>query len=179
MNSYKKNHSDQSLTETPPRGPNVGKTLVSAMASITPPAIEGLCALAEESCLYRDFPAAIRCLEASLSSPDAFPLSPLLESQIRLRLGSLLLAHTHNLHDAKSHLERSLTLLSPLPSAPLPLKLLAYSMLSSTYHLVGAIGKQKHILFKAIQLVNHSSSLALTRDQTLMWLCNFQVKSYK
>ncbi|KAF3323720.1 MAU2 chromatid cohesion factor [Carex littledalei] len=144
------------------------------MASITPPAIDGLCALAEESRLYRDFPAAIRCLEASLSSPDAFPLSPLLESQIRLRLASLLLDHTHNLHDAKSHLERSLLLLTPLPSAPLPLKLLAYSMLSSTYHLVGAIRQQKHILFKAIQLVNHSLGLALTRDEALMWMCNFQ-----
>ncbi|KAJ3670735.1 hypothetical protein LUZ60_008161 [Juncus effusus] len=146
------------------------------MASITPPAIEGLCALAEESTLRRDFPAAIRCLEASLSSPPSFPLSPLLESQIRLRLASLLLSHTHNLHHAKSHLERSLLLLSPLPSAPLPLKLLAHSMLSNTYHLVGAIAQKKAILNKAIQMVNHSSGSAISRAEALMWICNFQAQ---
>ena len=47
---------------------------------------------------------AIECLEAALHSKSALPAA---EAAIRLQLSQLLLAHTHNVHEARQHLERA------------------------------------------------------------------------
>lgn len=49
--------------------------------------------------------AAIQCLEGVAQSPDA--LLPLTEARARRQLAALLLAHTHNVAEAKAHLEKS------------------------------------------------------------------------
>ncbi|XP_072979158.1 sister chromatid cohesion protein SCC4 [Typha angustifolia] len=139
------------------------------MSTAAAAAVEGLWALAEESELRHDFGGAARCLEAVLQS--GLSLLPLAEIRTRLRLSRILLSSSHNLHHAKAHLERALLLLSPLPSS-LDLKLLAHSLLSHCYHLVGAIPPQKHILLRALHLLNNSNS-SLPSSSVLLWSCNF------
>ncbi len=46
---------------------------------------------------------AIKCLHAALASKEA----PQVEVAIRVRLALLLMHHTHNLHEARQHLERA------------------------------------------------------------------------
>ncbi|XP_020111906.1 uncharacterized protein LOC109726609, partial [Ananas comosus] len=102
-------------------------------------------------------------------------LLPLSEIRTRLRLASLLLSRSHNLHHAKSHLERALLLLSPLPSPPLlPLKLLAHSLLSRTYHLLGSFPSQRALLLRALHLLRHSPSFPA--PESLLWTCNFHAQ---
>lgn len=49
---------------------------------------------------------AIKCLVAALTSQEA----PQVEVAIRVRLATLLIRHTHNLTEARQHLERAVRL---------------------------------------------------------------------
>ncbi|KAF6153108.1 hypothetical protein GIB67_034830 [Kingdonia uniflora] len=89
-------------------------------------------------------------LRSSLSKPVAFlPI----EIKTRLRFATLLLKHSHNVNQAKSHLERSQLLLKSIPSY-FELKCRAYSLLSQCYNLVGAIPQQKQIINKGLELIS-------------------------
>jgi hypothetical protein len=52
--------------------------------------------------------AAVHCLEAIAQAQQA--LLPLTEARARRQLAALLLAHTHNVVEAKAHLEKSVRL---------------------------------------------------------------------
>lgn len=135
--------------------------------------VEGLWALADEAeQVHRNIPTAIKCLETAVAS--GLSLLPLAEVRTRLRLAQLLLSHTHNLTHAKSHLERAHLLLARIPSA-LPLKLRAHSLLSHAYHLTGSIPPQKHILIKALHLLETSEG-SIDEDSLLMWTANFNAQ---
>ncbi|KAK3145050.1 hypothetical protein QOZ80_4AG0322090 [Eleusine coracana subsp. coracana] len=144
---------------------------------------DGLLALADESERRRDFLGAASCLEAALRPPHAAGLLPLAEARARLRLASLLLGRRGGAPRsgaapaAKAHLERALLLLSPLPSAPPRLKLLAHSLLAGAYAVLGAVPSQKHVLRRGLGLLaSASASGLLPRPQALLWTCNFQAQ---
>lgn len=155
---------------------------MAAMSS----AADGLLAMAEEAERRRDLGAAARCLEAALAPPPpasaasaaAAPLLPLAEARARLRLAALLLrSRSGGLAAAKSHLERALLLLSPLPSAPPRLKLLAHSLLATAYGVLGAVPSQKNVLRRGLGLLaSASASGLLARGPALLWTCNFQTQ---
>ncbi|XP_062225380.1 sister chromatid cohesion protein SCC4 [Phragmites australis] len=139
-------------------------------------AVDGLLALAEEAERRRDFSAAASCLESALRPPHAAALLPLAEARARLRLASLLLDR-RAATAAKGHLERALLLLSPLPSAPPRLKLLAHSHLAGAYAVLGAVPSQKHVLRRGLGLLaSASASGLLPRAPALLWTCNFQAQ---
>ncbi|TVU13731.1 hypothetical protein EJB05_37155, partial [Eragrostis curvula] len=144
---------------------------------------EGLLALADEAERRRDFSVAASCLESALSPPRAAGLLPLAEARARLRLASLLLNRRAGpgagaaAPAAKMHLERALLLLSPLPSAPPRLKLLAHSLLAGAYAVVGAVPSQKHVLRRGLGLLaSAAASGLLPRGPALLWTCNFQAQ---
>lgn len=111
---------------------------------------EGLWLLADHEEQKGEIGKAIKCLEAICQSTVSF--LPIIEVKTRLRIASLLLKHTHNVNQAKSHLERSHLLLKSIPSF-FDLKCKAFSLLSQCYHLVGAISSQKTILTRALDLI--------------------------
>ncbi|TKW03736.1 hypothetical protein SEVIR_7G062100v4 [Setaria viridis] len=157
-----------------------------AAASASSACADGLLALADEAERRRDFPAAASCLESALRPPHAAALLPLAEARARLRLASLLLAPRGSSRApragggpaaAKAHLERALLILSPLPSAPPRLKLLAHSHLAGAYAVLGAVPSQKHVLHRALGLLaSVSASGLLQRGPALLWNCNFQAQ---
>ena len=65
---------------------------------------EGLSLLAERLAAGGQWPDAARCYEAVLADGGALPQ---VEAVARLRLARLLLRHTHNVHEARQHLERT------------------------------------------------------------------------
>ncbi|KAJ1270431.1 hypothetical protein BS78_06G051700 [Paspalum vaginatum] len=146
---------------------------------------DGLLALADEAERRRDFSTAAACLESALRAPHAAALLPLTEARARLRLASLLLAPRGSSRAprpgapaaAKAHLERALLILSPLPSAPPRLKLLAHSHLAGAYAVLGAVPSQKHVLHRGIGLVDSASASGLLqRGPALLWACNFHAQ---
>lgn len=114
---------------------------------------EGLWGLADYHENIGEFGKAVKCLEAICQTHVSF--LPIVEVKTRLRIATLLLKHTHNVNHAKSHLERSQLLLKSIPSC-FELKCRTFSLLSQCYHLVGAIPPQKHILYKALDLIASS-----------------------
>jgi MAternally-affected-uncoordination protein len=156
-----------------------------AAVSASSASAEGLLALADEAERRRDFSAAASCLESALRPPHAVALLPLAEARARLRLAALLLAPRGSSPApragapaaAKAHLERALLILSPLPSAPPRLKLLAHSHLAGAYAVLGAVPSQKHVLHRALGLLaSTSASGLLQRGPALLWTCNFQAQ---
>lgn len=140
-------------------------------------AADGLLALAEEAERRRDFSTAAACLESALQPPHAASLLPLAEARARLRLAGLLLARSRGLASAKAHLERALLLLSPLPSAPPRLKLLAHSLLANAYALLGTVPSQKHVLRRGLGLLESASASGLLpHEPALLWTSNFQAQ---
>mmetsp|Transcript_32135 Transcript_32135/g.91160 ORF Transcript_32135/g.91160 Transcript_32135/m.91160 type:complete len:637 (+) Transcript_32135:111-2021(+) len=83
--------------------------------------------------------SAIRCLEAIAQSPQ--PLYPLTEGQARRQLASLLLAHTHNVGEAKKHLEKTQLLLGKI-SGNWELKMGVVSDLGRCHKLLGNVRLQ-------------------------------------
>ncbi|AQK56438.1 sister chromatid cohesion protein SCC4 isoform X1 [Zea mays] len=153
--------------------------------SIAAVSADGLLALADEAERRYDFSAAAACLESALRPPYAAALLPLTEARARLRLASLLLAPRGSSRvpragapaAAKTHLERALLILSPLPSAPPRLKLLAHSHLAGAYAVLGAIASQKHVLHRGLGLLDSASASGLLqREPALLWTCNFQAQ---
>jgi MAternally-affected-uncoordination protein len=110
---------------------------------------EGLWGLADYAEKKGELGQAVKCLEAICQSHASF--LPIVEVKTRLRISTLLLKHSHNVNQAKSHLERSQLLLKQIPSC-FDLKFRTFSMLSQCYHLVGAIPPQKQTLLKALDL---------------------------
>ncbi|CAO1939105.1 unnamed protein product [Urochloa humidicola] len=160
-----------------------------AAASASSAIADGLLALADEAERRRDFAAAASCLESALRPPHAAALLPLAEARARLRLAKLLLAAPLSGSSsspssragapaaAKAHLERALLILSPLPSAPPRLKLLAHSHLAGAYAVLGAVTSQKQVLNRALGLLaSASASGLLQRGPALLWNCNFQAQ---
>ncbi|CAL5028109.1 unnamed protein product [Urochloa decumbens] len=161
-----------------------------AAASASSAIADGLLALADEAERRRDFAAAASCLESALRPPHAAALLPLAEARARLRLASLLLRGGSGSGSsspsasrggapaaAKAHLERALLILSPLPSAPPRLKLLAHSHLAGAYGVLGAVPSQKHVLNRALGLLSSASASGLLqRGPALLWNCNFQAQ---
>lgn len=127
---------------------------------------EGLWALADYHEQKRDIGKAVKCLEAICQSPVSF--LPIVDIKTRLRIATLLLKHSHNVNQAKTHLERSQVLLKSIPSC-FELKCRAYSLLSQCYHLVGAIHSQKQILNKGLEL----SAISGDGFAGRLWSCNF------
>lgn len=127
---------------------------------------EGLWEMAENFEKKGEIAKAIKCLEAICQSNVSF--LPIVEVKTRIRIAALLLRHTHNVNQAKYHLERSQLLLKSIPSC-FELKCRAYSLLSQCYHLVGSIPPQKQILNKALELVASSG----TGSEGKLWSCNF------
>ena len=72
--------------------------------SMAAPASVGLLLLASDLEAGGQWPGAARCYEAVLKAGGQLPQA---EAQTRLRLARLLLRHTHNVHEARSHLERA------------------------------------------------------------------------
>lgn len=68
------------------------------------PASVGLLLLASELDAGGQWPGAARCYEAVLQAGGQLPQA---EATTRLRLARLLLKHTHNVHEARDHLERA------------------------------------------------------------------------
>lgn len=128
---------------------------------------EGLWALADYQEKKGDVGKAIKCLEAICQTSVSF--LPVTEVKTRLRIASLLLNHTHNVNHAKSHLERSHLLLKSIPSC-FDLKCKAFSLLSQSYHLVGAISSQKLLLSRALDLIS-AASASSGDDQFVLLLC--------
>ncbi|KAF8765974.1 hypothetical protein HU200_008016 [Digitaria exilis] len=157
-----------------------------AVPSASSASAEGLLALADEAERRRDFPAAAACLESALRPPHNAALLPLTEARARLRLAALLLTPRGGAAAprsggapaaAKAHLERALLILSPLPSAPPRLKLLAHSHLAGAYAVLGAVPSQKHVLHRGLGLLaSASASGLLQRGPALMWTCNFHAQ---
>ncbi|CAN0876865.1 Sister chromatid cohesion protein SCC4 [Linum grandiflorum] len=127
---------------------------------------EGLWGLADYHEKRGEVAKSIKCLEAICQSQS--PFLPIIEVKTRLRLATLLLKHTHNANHAKSHLERSQLLLKSIPSC-FDLKCRTYSLLSQSYHLVGAIHLQKQILHNALDL----AASAAPEVSSNLWTCNF------
>ncbi|XP_065881072.1 sister chromatid cohesion protein SCC4 [Euphorbia lathyris] len=127
---------------------------------------EGLWGLADDEEKRGEIGKAVKCLEALCQSQVSF--LPIVEVKTRLRIATLLLKHTHNLTEAKSHLERSQLLLKTIPSC-FELKCTTYSLLSQCYHLVGAIPPQKQILHKALDL----TASTFPEVSVSLWSCNF------
>ncbi|KAJ4719268.1 MAU2 chromatid cohesion factor-like [Melia azedarach] len=127
---------------------------------------EGLWGLADYHENIGEFGKAVKCLEAICQTHVSF--LPIVEVKTRLRIATLLLKHTHNVNHAKSHLERSQLLLKSIPSC-FELKCRTFSLLSQCYHLVGAIPPQKHILYKALDLIASSPQEVAVK----LWSCNF------
>ncbi|KAJ8751443.1 hypothetical protein K2173_016653 [Erythroxylum novogranatense] len=127
---------------------------------------EGLWGLAEEQEKRGEIGKAVKCLEAICQSDVSF--LPIIEVKTRLRISCLLLKHSNNVSEAKSHLERSQLLLNSIPSC-FDLKCRTFSLLSQCYHLVGAIPPQKNILFKALHLAASSPA----SHSVNLWSCNF------
>ena len=71
---------------------------------MTAPASVGLLLLASELDAGGQWPGAARCYEAVLQAGGQLPQA---EATTRLRLARLLLKHTHNVHEARDHLERA------------------------------------------------------------------------
>ncbi|KAK4785505.1 hypothetical protein SAY86_002194 [Trapa natans] len=130
---------------------------------------EGLWLLADHEEQKGEIGKAIKCLEAICQSTVSF--LPIIEVKTRLRIASLLLKHTHNVSQAKSHLERSHLLLKTVPSF-FDLKCKAFSLLSQCYHLVGAISSQKNILTRALDLIALAPPAA-DQLELKLWACNF------
>ncbi|KAL8172072.1 hypothetical protein V2J09_023876 [Rumex salicifolius] len=116
---------------------------------------EGLWGMSENFEKKGEVAKAIKCLEAICQSHVSF--LPIVEVKTRIRIAAMLLRHTHNVNQAKHHLERSQLLLKSIPSC-FELKFRAYSLLSQCYHLVGSIPPQKQILNKALELVGSSGN---------------------
>ncbi|CAM8883789.1 unnamed protein product [Rhodiola kirilowii] len=76
--------------------------------------------------------------------------------------------HTHNVNQAKLHLERAQLLLKSIPSC-FDLKCRAFTLLSQCYHLVGAIPQQKQILNKGLDVAIASGDELSAK----LWCCNF------
>ncbi|CAN0876848.1 Sister chromatid cohesion protein SCC4 [Linum grandiflorum] len=127
---------------------------------------EGLWGLADYHEKRGEVAKSIKCLEAICQSQS--PFLPIIEVKTRLRLATLLLKHTHHANHAKSHLERSQLLLKSIPSC-FDLKCRTYSLLSQSYHLVGAIHLQKQILHNALDL----AASAAPEVSSNLWTCNF------
>ncbi|KAG6739076.1 hypothetical protein POTOM_058718 [Populus tomentosa] len=123
---------------------------------------EGLWGLADYAEKKGEIGKAVKCLEAICQSHASF--LPIVEVKTRLRISTLLLKHSHNVNQAKSHLERSQLLLKQIPSC-FDLKFRTFSMLSQCYHVVGAIPPQKQTLLKALDL-----TASLPPE---LWACNF------
>lgn len=66
---------------------------------------EGLWGLADHHENQGEIGKAIKCLEAVCQSQ--VPFLPIIEVKTRLRVATLLLKHTHNVNQAKAHLERA------------------------------------------------------------------------
>ncbi|KAF9591894.1 hypothetical protein IFM89_009502 [Coptis chinensis] len=109
----------------------------------------------------------IKCLESLFTAQVSF--LPIIEIKTRLRISTLLLKHTHNLTHARTHLERCQLLLKSIPSC-FELKFRTFSLLSQCYNLVGAIGNQKQIIIKGLEL-SFSSGCDGFVDK--LWRCNF------
>jgi MAternally affected uncoordination len=71
---------------------------------MTAPASDGLLLLSTELEVGGQWPSAARCYEAVLKAGGQLPQA---EASTRLRLARLLLEHTHNVHEARGHLERA------------------------------------------------------------------------
>ncbi|XP_050216987.1 sister chromatid cohesion protein SCC4 [Mercurialis annua] len=127
---------------------------------------EGLWGLADNEEKQGSIGTALKCLEAICQTQVSF--LPIIEVKTRLRIATLLLKHTHNVNEAKSHLERSQLLLKSIPSC-FELKCRTFSLLSQCYHLVGAIAPQKQTLLKAIDLTNST----FPEVSVGLWSCNF------
>ncbi|XP_061944345.1 sister chromatid cohesion protein SCC4 isoform X2 [Populus nigra] len=127
---------------------------------------EGLWGLADYAEKKGEIGKAVKCLEAICQSHASF--LPIVEVKTRLRISTLLLKHSHNVNQAKSHLERSQLLLKQIPSC-FDLKFRTFSMLSQCYHLVGAIPPQKQTLLKALDLTASLPPEVSVR----LWACNF------
>ncbi|CAM6075414.1 unnamed protein product [Sphagnum tenellum] len=132
---------------------------------------EGLWGLAEGFEKTGCIAQAIKCLEAICQSHVSF--LPIVEVKTRLRIATLLLQHTDNITQAKTHLERAQLLLKQIPAC-FELKCRAYSLLSRCYLLVGTISSVKQTLRKGIEL----SSSAGTGEARL-WACNFNLQLAK
>ncbi|KAI4382684.1 hypothetical protein MLD38_008620 [Melastoma candidum] len=130
--------------------------------------VEGLWRLADYHEKKGEVGKVVKCLEAICQGQ--MTLLPVSEVKTRIRLASILLKHTHNVGQAKSHLDRSHLLLSSIPSC-FDLKFKAFSLLSHCYHLVGAIPHQKQILTRAVEVAE--SALSTNRFSTKLWSCNF------
>ncbi|GAV58591.1 TPR_2 domain-containing protein/Cohesin_load domain-containing protein [Cephalotus follicularis] len=131
---------------------------------------EGLWSLADYWEKKGDMGKAVKCLEAICQSHVSF--LPIVEVKSRLRVASLLMKHTHNVTQAKAHLERAQLLLKSIPSC-LQLKCATYSLLSQCYHLVGATPPQKQILRKALDLLRTTAPSAANDMSAYLWACNF------
>ncbi|KDP45667.1 hypothetical protein JCGZ_17274 [Jatropha curcas] len=127
---------------------------------------EGLWGLADNEEKKGEIGKAVKCLEALCQSQVSF--LPIIEVKTRHRIATLLLKHSHNVNEAKSHLERSQLLLKSIPSC-FELKCRTYSLLSQCYHLVGAIPPQKQILHKALDL----TATTFPEVSVSLWTCNF------
>jgi len=69
----------------------------------------------------------------------------------------------------------ALLILSPLPSAPPRLKLLAHFHLTGASAVLGAITSHKHMLRRDLGLLDSASASGLLqREPVLLWTCNFQ-----
>ncbi|KAJ7563492.1 hypothetical protein O6H91_03G112700 [Diphasiastrum complanatum] len=130
---------------------------------------EGLWMLAEKFEESGRIPQAIKCLEAICQSDVSF--LPIIEVKTRLRIGTLLMQHTDNLTNAKTHLERAQLLLKQIPAC-FELKCRAYSLLGRCYHLVGTILPQKQTLKKGLELAISSEE----GESANLWACNFNLQ---
>ncbi|KAJ9167418.1 hypothetical protein P3X46_022072 [Hevea brasiliensis] len=127
---------------------------------------EGLWGLADYEEQKGEIGKAVKCLEAICQTQVSF--LPIIEVKTRLRIATLLLKHSHNVNEAKSHLERAQLLLKSIPSC-FELKCRTYSLLSQCYHLVGAIPPQKQILHKGLELIASTAPEVTVK----LWSCNF------
>ncbi|KEH26290.1 TPR protein [Medicago truncatula] len=129
---------------------------------------EGLWGLADHHEKLGQIAKAVKCLEAICQSDVSF--YPIIEVKTRLRIATILLHHSHNVHHAKSHLQGCQLLLKSTQTC-LELKCKVYSLLSQCYHLVGDIKYQKKILFEGLQLA--ASSAGNNEFSMKLWSCNF------
>ncbi|CAM8882453.1 unnamed protein product [Rhodiola kirilowii] len=127
---------------------------------------EGLWGLADVHESRGEIGKAVKCLEAICQCSQSF--LPIIDIKTRLRIATLLLNHTHNVNQAKLHLERAQLLLKSIPSC-FDLKCRAFTLLSQCYHLVGAIPQQKQILNKGLDVAIASGDELSAK----LWCCNF------
>ncbi|KAJ4829815.1 hypothetical protein Tsubulata_025325 [Turnera subulata] len=139
-------------------------------------AAEGLWGLADYWEKRGETGKAVKCLEAICGRRSVF--LPITEVKSCVRVASLLLKHSHNVSEAKIHLERAQLLLKKIPSC-LDLKCRTFSLLSQAYHLLGSPSLQKQALHKALHLLSSSSSSSSSseplgiRVSLLLWTANF------